>query len=461
MIRHEPFVPPRTGPLTEAPSVRVHERVTTVDSSALTTLVSGAPPVSSEGPVPAPGAIIDGVYRVVGPLGEGAMGVVLLAQDQSLGRQVAIKFLRTDLDEEFRERFVAEARAMARVNHPNVVQIYAFGEYHGAPYFVMELVDGKTLEDWMAASSPDLDLALHVLAGICDGVAAIHAANTVHRDLKPTNILLDADLRPRIADLGLAVLCRPDVQGRREIVGTPAYMAPEVALPDRFDLALRFRADVYSLGCIAYELVTGRPPFVAKGVTATLLQHMNEEVRPPSTLRAGGSAALDTAILRALAKAPADRTPTVEALRRDLAAARKGTREPARILMADDDEDFRSTMATVLERAFPGAEIECVPDGRRALEAFERKRPSVILLDLHMPTMDGMQVTERLRAHDPGATVPIIVLTASGGPSEWKHLAALGADRFLVKPVVPSDVILMVRRCMLESTTRPPRPQVA
>jgi serine/threonine protein kinase len=459
VIRHEPFVPPSTGALSDAPSLRVLERATTADSSALTTLVSGAPAVSSEGGLPAPGTIIDGVYRVVGPLGEGAMGVVLLAQDQRLGRQVAIKFLRTDLDEEFRERFVAEARAMARVNHPNVVQIYAFGEYHGAPYFVMEFVDGRTLEDWMAKSSPDLDLALHVLAGICDGVAAIHAAKTVHRDLKPTNILLDAELRPRIADLGLAVLCRQDVKGRRDIVGTPAYMAPEVALSDTVDLALRFRIDVYSLGCIAYELVTGRPPFVGgKGVTATLLQHMSEEVRPPSAVRDGGSAALDGAILRALAKAPAERTPTVEALRRDLAAARKGTREPARILIADDDEDFRSTMATVLERAFPGAEIECVPDGRRALEAFERKRPSVVLLDLHMPDMDGMQVTERLRARDPGAAIPIIVLTASGGPSEWKQLAALGADRFLVKPVVPSDVILMVRRCMLESTIRPPRP---
>ena len=149
------------------------------------------------------GTLIDGVYRVLGPLGSGSMGVVLLAEDESLDRRVAIKFVHSNLHRhDFIERFTAEARALARVSHPNVVQIYAFGEHERAPYFASEFVEGQTLEQWLARSGarPDVDTALEIIDGICDGVAAIHAADTVHRDLKPGNVLLDTRLRPHVAD---------------------------------------------------------------------------------------------------------------------------------------------------------------------------------------------------------------------------------------------------------------------
>jgi serine/threonine protein kinase len=146
--------------------------------------------------VPEVGMLIGGIYRVVAPLGTGAMGVVVVARDETLDRKVAIKFVRSDLlDDGFRERFMAEARAMARVSHPNTLQIHAFGSHDGAPYFVMELVEGVTLDQWIVRNGgpPPLDVALKVMGQICDGVAAIHAANTVHRDLKPSNILVDAN----------------------------------------------------------------------------------------------------------------------------------------------------------------------------------------------------------------------------------------------------------------------------
>src|SRR5579859_4710422 len=164
---------------------------------------------SGERPRLVPGTIIDGVYRVIGELGSGAMGIVFLAHDSTLDRLVAIKLVHDDLcDESIRRRFVAEARAMARVRHPNVLQIFSYGEDSGAPYFVMELVDGPTLADWMAQSAhpPPLDVAVKILEGVSEGVAAIHMADTLHRDLKPSNILLDTNLRPRVADLGLALL---------------------------------------------------------------------------------------------------------------------------------------------------------------------------------------------------------------------------------------------------------------
>jgi eukaryotic-like serine/threonine-protein kinase len=410
------------------------------------------------------------MYCVLAPLGSGAMGEVVLAEDTVLSRRVAIKFVHPWLlDDRFRERFTAEARAMARVSHPNVLQIYAFSEHEGAPYFVMEFVDGRSLADWLDESDApkDVDLAIDILTQICLGVAAIHAANTVHRDLKPSNILLDDHLRPRIADLGLAMLCKQERTagpgGATEVAGTPDYMAPETAFPDGVDPALRPRADIYSLGCIAYELLTGRPPFVvdgsmADGPMAMMLQHAVTPVPPLSTLRAGLPPELEAAVLRALNKNPSERTPTAEAFRRDLVAARRGDQEPVRILVAEDDEGFRGALGIMLATEFPDAEVECVEDGLEALAAFDRKRPSVAILDLAMPGLDGIELTGLIRARDPAAAIPIIILTASGGPGEWKRLAALGADRFLVKPVVLDDVVAMVRRSLHErsSGVRPP-----
>ncbi|RYG66178.1 serine/threonine protein kinase, partial [bacterium] len=166
-------------------------------------------PTAVKKSAPLPGTVIGGVYRVVKLIGEGAMGVVLLAHDTALQRSVAMKLIRPELaSSSLRDRFLQEARAMARVSHPNVVQIYAFGDHEGAPYIAMELIPGSTLEDLRlsapAGGVPDRDLVLRILDETCHGVSAIHAANTVHRDLKPTNILLDAEMRARVADFGVA-----------------------------------------------------------------------------------------------------------------------------------------------------------------------------------------------------------------------------------------------------------------
>jgi serine/threonine-protein kinase len=425
------------------------EAVAATLPSAGTTLAPG--PVAAVGGVDlAPGTLIGDSFSIVRPLGKGAMGIVVLAHDTKLDRQVAIKFVRPDLGAGFRRRFIAEAQAMARVNHPNVVHIHAFGQHGEVPYFVMEHIEGPTLERWLKtkASLPDIDVAVRILEEICHGVSAIHAAETAHRDIKPSNLLLDSALHVRIADLGLAVLSHDS--NSKEIVGTPGYMAPEIAYPEGHDPALLPRADVYSLGCVAYELLTGREPFETKSNLEMMLFHATKPVAPPSTLRVGLSPAFDDAILRALAKDAKDRTPSAEAFRIALVAARDGLREPDRILVAEDDADFREALEIALTREFPHADIECVPDGRAALEAFERKTPSVAILDLAMPHLDGLELTGLLRARESSATMPIIVLTASGGPEEWKRLSAMGADRFLVKPVNLHDVVAMVRRALQE-----------
>jgi serine/threonine-protein kinase len=409
--------------------------------------------------LPGPGDWIGDVYCVERELGSGAMGVVLSAVDRSLGRRVAIKLIRRNLNSpEFRRRFMDEARAMALVSHPNVLTIHAFGDYHDTPFMVMELVEGQTLDAWLAAQrgAPDLDQALRILNQVCLGVSAIHAAGTLHRDLKPSNILVDHQLRARVSDLGLAVHIRDGAQSK-EVVGTPGYIAPEI----HFDLprggGASPQSDLYSLACMAYELLTGQPPFSAAEQRVLAIMHATADVPPPSSVRPELPSAFDRVLLDALAKDPRERMHSVELFRRSLIEARNDSLEPVRIVVAEDDVDFRELLELVLHSEFPGADIECVADGKAAVAAFDRKPASLLVIDLQMPELDGMAVTALVRARPHAQQVPIIVLTASGGPREWQLLSSLGADRFLVKPINLDDLIATIRRAIRQRSSRPRR----
>src|SRR5262249_3495616 len=220
-------------------------------------------------------------------LGRGAMGLVVRAHDERLDRDVAIKLIRADLAAPgFRALFEQEARAMARVKHHNVVPIFVYGEHCSIPYFVMEFVEGRTLEDFIddEEGMTKLDVAVGILTEVCLGVSAIHRADTLHRDLKPSNILLDATLRPSVTDFGVAVSAHADLLRRTEIVGTPAYMAPEVTFPKGGSGPTPL-ADVYSLGCIAYELITGEPPYAATSGTELMMLHAKRPVPLPASVR--------------------------------------------------------------------------------------------------------------------------------------------------------------------------------
>jgi serine/threonine-protein kinase len=347
---------------------------------------------------------------------------------------------------------------MALVSHPNVLTIHAFGEHQGTPFMVMELVEGQTLDRWLASQTPypDLDLSLRILNQVCLGVSAIHAAGTLHRDLKPSNILLDHQLRARVSDLGLAVQFR-DGALIKEVVGTPGYIAPEI----QFDAApggggASPQSDLYSLACLAFELLTGEPPFSASDDLALAVMHARQPAPRPSSVRSDLPRAFDGVLERALAKDPRERTQSVELFRRSLLEARNDSLEPVRILVAEDDPDFRDLLELVLHSEFPGADVECVADGRSAVQAFERKPASVLVLDLQMPEIDGIGVTALVRGRPEARQVPIIVLTASGGSREWQLLSSLGADRLLVKPVNLDDLVATIRRAARERSSAPP-----
>jgi serine/threonine-protein kinase len=342
-----------------------------------------------------------------------------------------------------------EARAMALVSHPNVLTIHAFGEHRGNPFIVMELVEGQTLDRFLAQQKPfpDLDTALHVLSQICLGVSAIHGAGTLHRDLKPSNILLDGELRAHVSDLGLAVQYRSDAV-IKEVVGTPGYIAPEIQFGMGEGDGASPQSDLYSLGCLAFELLAGRPPFDAPDQTSLAVLHATQEVPRASSFRPELPKAFDDVLLRALAKEPQGRPATVEEFRTALLEARHAAEQPTRILVAEDDPDFRELLELLLTREFPGADVECVADGRSAVAAFDREPASVMVLDFQMPEMDGLTVTALLRARPAAALVPIIVVSASGGPQEWQLLSAMGADRFLLKPVNLDDLVSTIRRAL-------------
>ncbi len=413
-------------------------------------------------PLPRRGERIADTYEITGTLGGGGMGVVLSALDERLGRKVAIKLIHAELrSPDFLARFISEAQAMAKVSHPNVVTIHAFGDHDGAPFMVMELVEGETLEGWHAAQDdePNLDDALRLLNQICLGVSAIHAAGTLHRDLKPANILLDSQLRARVSDLGLAVPFKVGV-GNKEPVGTPGYIAPEIHFDIAADGGATPQSDLYSLACIAFELLTGQPPYVANDDLALAVLHGTAPVPLASDLRRSLPQAFDRVLQQALAKDPRERHGSVELFRRALLEARNDSLEPVRILVAEDDQDFRELLQIVLSEEFPGADVECVANGRLAIEAFDRQPASVVVLDLQMPQMDGMGVTALLRSRPSAQKVPIIVVSAAGGPKEWTLLSSLGADRFLVKPVPLDDLISAIRRAARERSsghTPPPR----
>jgi serine/threonine-protein kinase len=256
-------------------------------------------------------------YEPVIEIGRGGMGVVYRARQSSLDRQVALKMiLRGALaSPEDVARFQAEAEAAARLNHPNIVQVYEVGEHLGQPYFSMQHVEGTTLSRKIAEGPLPSREAARLIIPVCRGVAEAHRNGVLHRDLKPSNILIDEDGRPFVTDFGLAKRIPPSGQLRDDddatpdvetltnsgaIIGTPSYMAPEQAAGQRGQIGEA--SDVYSLGAILYAMLTGRPPFQAASPVDTILMVLEQEPVPPRVLNPGADSDLEMIAMKCLQK---------------------------------------------------------------------------------------------------------------------------------------------------------------
>jgi len=259
-------------------------------------------------------------HEVLEKLGQGGMGVVYKARQVQLNRVVALKMIRADslANQEAADRFRVEAEAVARLQHPNIIQIYEIGEVDGLPYFSLEYCPGGSLADSLDGTPLPAREAARLLEPLVRAVAAAHRQQVIHRDLKPANVLLAADGSPRVSDFGLAKLLDGDAAQTQsgQVLGTPSYMAPEQAAGKLQHIGPA--TDVYALGAILYELLTGRAPFRAATVLDTLAQVVADEPVPPRLLNRAVDRDLETVCLKCLEKEPQRRYATAEELADDL-----------------------------------------------------------------------------------------------------------------------------------------------
>jgi serine/threonine-protein kinase len=253
-----------------------------------------------------PDLVVDGRYRLVCKVGSGGMADVWRAHDQQLGRSVALKVLhpRFAADPQFVERFRMEASHAAGLQHPNIVAVYDRGEWDGSAYIAMEYVEGPTLKEIVrerGALAPEL--AADVVVQVLRAARFAHKHGIVHRDIKPHNVILDEEGRTKVTDFGIARAGASEMTETGAVMGTAHYLSPEQAQGRPVDA----RSDLYSIGVMLYELLTGRVPFDAESPVSIAVRHVSEPPLPPSQVNPNVPPALEAVTLRALAKAPEDR----------------------------------------------------------------------------------------------------------------------------------------------------------
>ena len=269
-------------------------------------------------------------YRLGELLGRGGMAEVHIGQDVRLGRSVAVKMLRPDMarDPTFQARFRREAQSAASLNHPSIVAVYDTGEdvFAGnpVPYIVMEYVEGSTLRELQASGNRLVpERALEIVDGVLAALAYSHQRGIVHRDIKPANVMLNRAGEVKVMDFGIARAMADGAStmtATSAVIGTAQYLSPEQARGEQVDA----RSDIYSTGCMLYELLTGRPPFVGDSPVSVAYQHVREEPVPPSTVDPDVPAAVDAVVLKALTKDREQRYQSADEMRADIARALAG-----------------------------------------------------------------------------------------------------------------------------------------
>src|SRR3954471_3312919 len=348
---------------------------------------------------PAEGSVFGG-FRIERTLGHGGMGIVYLATDPRLDRQLALKVIRAELagDESFRARFRSESRTAASVEHPNVVTVFGAGERDGLLYVAMRYVPGRDLGRLIAADgalSPDD--AAELIAQVADGLDAVHAARLVHRDVKPHNVIVGGEQDAHLTDFGLAksMASSSGLTETGQVIGTVDYMPPEQIEGRRVDA----RTDVYALGGVLFHAVTGRVPFDERESTAKMWAHVNEP--PPSTgdRRPG---ALDPVIRRAMAKDPADRYPSAGDLGRAAVAAVRGeaVTEPEHIVGSGEAAPLPEAVPLSRDPALPPTDPLPRPRRRRR----GRRLIAVLLVLIVLGGVGAAALIEVPRLSDSGKT---------------------------------------------------------
>ncbi|MDQ1683070.1 MAG: eukaryotic-like serine/threonine-protein kinase [Frankiaceae bacterium] len=303
--------------------------------------------------------LLGGRYELGGPIGHGGMADVHAGHDTRLGRAIAVKILKADLSSDplFHSRFRREAQSSAALNHPSIVAVYDTGEDETGPitqpYIVMEFVDGRTLREVLHEEGRLMPRrALEIGAEICSALEYSHEHGIVHRDIKPANVMLTRTGAIKVMDFGIARAASQasvSVTQTAAVLGTAQYLSPEQARGESVDA----RSDIYSLGCLMYELVTGQPPFIGDSPVAVAYQHVREQALPPSQRNADVPPALDAIIMKAMAKNPANRYLTAGDMRTDIERALSGRPVEATPLLGPPSDETVMMGAAVVPAQRP------------------------------------------------------------------------------------------------------------
>ena len=321
-------------------------------------------------------------YEIGGVLGRGGMAEVHRGRDLRLGREVAVKVLRSDLarDPSFQVRFRREAQASASLNHPAIVAVYDTGEDRtsagATPYIVMEYVEGETLRDVLRREGRlDPARAMTLSADICGALDFSHRNGIVHRDVKPGNVMITPQGAVKVMDFGIARAVSDSaatMTSTAAVIGTAQYLSPEQARGEAVDA----RSDVYSVGCLLYELVTGAPPFTGDSPVSVAYQHVREDPRLPSSINPEIPPELDAILLKAMSKNPANRYQSAADMRNDLLRAIAGQRVEATPVMGDDEK------TTILGAAPAGYYGERWNDEDEEAYQRQRRRRNIIIASI-------------------------------------------------------------------------------
>ncbi|HHH27174.1 MAG TPA: response regulator [Polyangiaceae bacterium] len=432
-------------------------RSTATAESSIAPPSGGAPPLSL-------GDVVDGRYTIEAQLGEGTMGLVYRARERLLERPIAIKTIAPAWAHEpaFVQSFLEEARSMARIRHPNVVQLYTVGDLESAYYMAMEFVRGSSLDRILVNHVTRSErLSVHnvvaLLNDIIKGVAAIHEAGLTHCDLKPANVVVEEQTgRPVIIDFGLATQAGPDEAAHR--AGSPAYMSPERAAGG----PATEQSDIYALGITAYELLVGELPYPARTREEVEAMHRDLPI-PRMSDRFEELAAFEPVIHRAMQKHPDHRFTSCEEMGAALSEARErwgqqlpkgsGTMsavfDPSeiRVLIVDDDPHFRRAASRAAKLVASDRRIRVLPasTGEQAVTIARRRMPALILLDYQLPELDGVATLSAVRSLPRGHDARVAVISGSVDEARWRF-EALGVTDFLSKPVGVDALVDVVQR---------------
>jgi len=369
-------------------------------------------------------------YEIGGVLGRGGMAEVHRGRDLRLGREVAVKVLRHDLarDPSFQVRFRREAQASASLNHPAIVAVYDTGEDRtstgATPYIVMEYVEGETLRDVLRREghlSPERAMSLS--ADICGALDFSHRNGIVHRDVKPGNVMITPQGTVKVMDFGIARAVSDSaatMTSTAAVIGTAQYLSPEQARGESVDA----RSDVYSVGCMLYELVTGAPPFTGDSPVAVAYQHVREDPKLPSSINPEIPPELDAILLKAMSKNPANRYQSAAEMRNDLLRALAGQRVEATPVMGDAEK-------TTILAATPGAPYRDDDDwGDDEQERKRRTRRIIALVSVLAVLLIGgaIAIAVAMSGDDPPpATAQVTVPTLVGLPEAQARQAITDA----------------------------------